>query len=299
MSTEPLVSIALPALNAERTIGQAVQSIMWQTYSRWELLLADDGSTDETLRIVGSFRDARIRVLPSAGRDGLSGRLNACIDQAEGSLLARMDADDISYPARIEKQVAFLQANPKVDLTAGQAIVFGTGGRAIGKRTGPYTHELITRRPLQGFRMAHPTWMGRLEWFRRYRYDPGAIRCEDHELLFRAFRDSVYANLPDVLLGYREDGLDLSKILLSRWVWLKRAAQSRGEVASLPRLVNLAVVTGLKAVVDCVAAVSGLQHRLARQRAGKMSGKEREEWDLIWRRSQEPFADIGVPAANL
>jgi glycosyltransferase involved in cell wall biosynthesis len=298
MTSEPLVSIALPTFNSARTIGQAIQSMRLQTYTRWELLLADGGSTDDTLKIVRAFADDRIKLLPSAGREGLSKSLNRCIDHAQGSLLARMDADDVSYPERFEKQLVFLESHPDVDLAGAQAIVFGAGGKAIGKRTAPCTHDLITRHPLHGFRMAHPTWMGRIEWFRRYRYDPDAVLSEDQELLLRAFRYSVYANLPDVLLGYREEKLNLAYIWRSRWVRLERAAKSPRDVISLPALASMAIVTGLKAGLDWIAVVSGLGHRLLRQRAGKMSESEEKEWDLVWLQTQEPKADVSAPARS-
>src|SRR5579863_8480529 len=131
MSAEPLVSVALPAFNAERTIGQAIRSILLQTHRNWRLLLADDGSTDNTIAIARAFADPRIEILPSTGREGLSRRLNACIDRAQGSYLARMDADDVSYPARFEKQIAFLLAQPSVDLVGSQAMVFGIEGRPV------------------------------------------------------------------------------------------------------------------------------------------------------------------------
>jgi hypothetical protein len=129
--------------------------------------------------------------------------------------------------------------------------------------------------------------MGRLAWFRRYRYDPAAVRCEDQELLFRALPDSTYANLPEILLGYGEPGLELRKILLSRWTWLKRSAgRSRG-IQSVPGLASLAVMTGLKAGLDCVAVLTGLEQKLTRQRARSVSPGEVEEWNSVWKMTRE------------
>jgi glycosyltransferase involved in cell wall biosynthesis len=286
VSTEPLVSIALPAFNADRTIGPAIRSILLQTYSNWELLLADDGPTGNTLRIARTFADSRIVILPSRGKQGLSRRLNECIDRAQGTYFARMDADDIAYPERFRKQIAFLQANPSVDLVGSQTMVFGEGGRAIGRRSGPCVHELITKNPIHGFRMFHPTWLGKLAWFRKYRYEPEP--CEDQDMLFRAFPDSVYANIPDILLGYREESLDLSKTLLSRWTWVKRTARRQPLINNFPALASVAVAMGLKASMDCIAVATGLDHRLFRHRAWRASEKEMEDWKLVWSLTQDP-----------
>jgi glycosyltransferase involved in cell wall biosynthesis len=287
MSPEPLITIALPAFNAERTIGQAIRSVLLQTYGNWELMLADDGSTDGTAGIARSFADPRIVILPSSGREGLSRRLNACIDRAKGTYLARMDADDVSYPVRFEKQIAFLKEHPSVDLVGSQAMVFGIEGRPIGKRSSPCVHELITKNPIYGFRMIHPSWMGQLTWFRKYRYEPEAVRCEDHDLLLRAFSESVYANLPDILLGYREEKLDLSKLMLSRWTQVKRMAKQYPQNIKLSGLTGLALSVGLKATLDCAAVVTGLEHRLVRQRAQRANANEIEEWRYVWSLTQE------------
>src|SRR5581483_4753351 len=191
-----LVSIAMPFYNAERTLAASIRSILRQTYSDWELLLCDDGSSDSSGDVVRAFRDPRIVHWRDGNRKQLGARLNECIERARGTLIARMDADDIAYPERLEKQVRFLQAHPDVDLTGGWAVLFGEDGVPIGKRADPDTHGQIARRPLYSFKLIHPTFMGKAPWFRRYWYRAKAIRCEDHDLLFRACGSSRYANLP-------------------------------------------------------------------------------------------------------
>jgi len=115
----------------------------------------------------------------------------------------RMDADDIAYPDRLERQVR--SSNRIRYRSAGsQMLIFGEDGAALGKRALPCDHQGIVANPAVSFGIGHPTWMGRSAWFRRYRYNPMAVRYEDVELLYRAYRESRFANLPEILHAYRE-----------------------------------------------------------------------------------------------
>src|ERR1700730_9577639 len=102
MSTQaPLVSIAMPFYNCEATLAAALESVLRQTHTNWELLACNDGSSDESLPCVNSYRDSRVTVWSDGSRKGLAARLNECIDRARGRYIARMDADDITYPERL------------------------------------------------------------------------------------------------------------------------------------------------------------------------------------------------------
>jgi glycosyltransferase involved in cell wall biosynthesis len=181
LAFQPHVSIVMPVYNAEQTLYAAIRSIVTQTHQNWELLILDDGSTDESLRIAGGFCDDRIRILSDGLHLGIVARLNQALDEAKGEYVARMDSDDISYPYRLEKQLSYLAQNPNVDLVGSLVLVFGSGGRAIGKRSLPERHDQICAKPIGGFPMQHPTYLGRAEWFRRYKYRDEAVRCEDQD----------------------------------------------------------------------------------------------------------------------
>jgi glycosyltransferase involved in cell wall biosynthesis len=176
-----MVSVIMPFLNGADAFKAALQSIMNQTYGDWELLLCDDGSTDASLATARGLRDQRVTVWSDGRSQGLAGRLNECIDRARGEYIARMDADDVSYPDRLRRQVAFLDKHPDVDLVGCRMLIFGEDGSPLGKRAVPPDHEQIVSDPARGFRVAHPTWLARASWFRQYRYDPGACRYEDVE----------------------------------------------------------------------------------------------------------------------
>ncbi len=285
------VAILMTVLNSERTLPASLASLQAQTFTDWELLLVDDGSEDRSAEIIAEWAlaDPRIRVLPGGSRRGLSARLNELVDAAGSPLLARMDADDVAYPERLERQVGYLQAHTHVDLVGASMIVFGVDGRAIGKRAAPLEHREISARPRAGFRLFHPTWLGRAEWFRRHRYSAGAVRCEDQDVLYRSHRSSVFANIGEPLLGYREERLILPKLLVGRLAWARitggRLWRERQRGAAL----LLAAGQIAKGSVDAVAVGSGLGHRLSPQRAGRMSAAEAQEWRRVWE-SLEPHS---------
>jgi glycosyltransferase involved in cell wall biosynthesis len=286
-STRPMVTIAMPFYNAEKTIALSIRSLLAQTLTDFELLLCDDGSTDGSAAVVSSFRDRRIVFWSDGHRRKLSSRLNECIARARGEFFARMDADDIAYPERLEKQVDHLRARPGVDLLAAHAIVFGSDGETIGKKSGPVLHEDLVRFPLRGIRMWHPTWIGRLHWFQKHRYREDAPLGQDQELLFRAYRTSRYEVMDQILLGYRQEQLVLKKMVRYRWLWFRHAGATLRGPKGLLWTTLLAALSLTKAATDCVAVWSGLRYRLLRTRARSLSDLERQEWTAVWQRLQQ------------
>ncbi|MDH2917880.1 MAG: glycosyltransferase family 2 protein [Sideroxydans sp.] len=200
----PLVTIAMPIYNAGQYLRMAVLSMVQQTYQHWELLLIDDGSTDNALKSIKDLTDPRIRIFQDGINKGLAVRLNECIDMAEGKYIARMDQDDVSFPERLARQVAMLEESPLLDLIATRAITINEAGDITGEFPCALSHQDICARPWQGFYLPHPTWMGSATWFRRYLYSvPGPYFCEDQELLLRSFRDSQFGTVDEVLFAYR------------------------------------------------------------------------------------------------
>ena len=201
---EAMVTVALAVLNGGEVLEYAVQSVISQSWHRWELLLLDDGSSDQAIDRLQISADPRIVVIRDGQNLGLATRLNQAIGMANGKYFARMDHDDISHPERFARQVAFLDRYPEVDLLATQCLTMDEQERLIGVLPSAINHSDICRRPWLGFYMAHPSWMGRTEWFRRNVYqDPAPYCCEDQELLLRAHYSSCYHTLPEHLLAYR------------------------------------------------------------------------------------------------
>src|ERR1700688_1390667 len=277
-ATSPLVSLGMSVLNCERTIVVSIQSLLNQTFKDWELIIIDDGSQDGTLGAARVFRDPRIRVIDGRENMGLSTRLNQAVQLSRGRYFARIDGDDIAYPERLAKQVAFLDLHPAVDLLATSVCVFRDDGFLLGLRRLPVSHHAICAHPWSGFPMAHPTWMGKLAWFRANPYRTDAVRMEDKELLFRTYANSNFAGLDEVLLGYRESSMSLSKILLARRNFVRILWQASGKHCSF--LIALRGMAGqaVRAIVDASALTSGLRYRLLRHRARPTSDQERTRW---------------------
>lgn len=114
MSSFPLVSVVLPMYNAEKYVGQAIQSILDQSFKKWELIVVDDGSTDRSLPVAESFRDPRVTIMRHPRNLGYPAAMNTGIGHAKGKFIARMDADDVSVVNRLERQHAFLEEHPEM-----------------------------------------------------------------------------------------------------------------------------------------------------------------------------------------
>ena len=203
-SINPKISVGMSVLNGGELIEIAVFSILNQSYTNWELIIIDDGSTDGAVKKLRSLIDPRIRILEDEKNQGLSYRLNQAVELASGDYFARMDHDDICHPHRFERQVEFLEKNKNIDLLATQYIQIDEAENIIGVLSVSESHEELCSRPWLAIPMAHPTWMGRVEWFRKNTYmDPVPYCCDDNELLLRAHTYSSYHCLPERLLAYR------------------------------------------------------------------------------------------------
>jgi glycosyltransferase involved in cell wall biosynthesis len=278
----PLITIGMPVYNCESTVAEAIASILNQTFKNWELIVYDDGSQDGTVSVAQRFDDPRIHIVPGKTNDGLPARLNEIVTKCNGAFFARMDGDDIAYPDRLQHQLEYLQNHAEVDLVAGSILVFRSNGVALGVRRGPATHAQICAHPWSGIPMAHPTWMGRTEWFRRNPYNAEKVRMEDWELLFRTYQHSHFANLPEIVLGYREDALSLRKILLARrnrCATLLRSA--RRECTPLGAVYGIAGQIA-RSLVDIAAISSRLDYRLLKHRTPRVTSDEIAAWKDVF-----------------
>lgn len=196
----PRVSVVMSVYNGERYIREAVDSILNQTFTDFELILIDDGSTDQTPAILAAFSDPRIVRITHPTNLGLVTALKEGVVQARGKLIARMDADDISLPDRFAKQVAFLDAHPEVGvLGTAMRQVDGTG-QLLTIITPPANHALIEWKMLFESAVMHATViMRRTAVVQAGNYNPQYIHVEDGELWGRMIKITRFANLPEVL----------------------------------------------------------------------------------------------------
>jgi glycosyltransferase involved in cell wall biosynthesis len=278
----PYVTVAMPFFNSAATLELAVRSILNQSYEDFELLLCDDGSTDQGLEIAHSFHDPRVVCWQDGRRRRLAARLNECIDRARGRYFARMDADDIAYPDRLAQQLTFLEQHSEVDLCGCGAIVFRNDGQPLWRFSPEQTHRNITRTPFKGFPLWHPSWMGRIEWFRRWRYDESALLAQDHELLLRSYRGSVFANLPEILLAYRQEAVSLKKLFRYKVLSVRYACNQPAGGPNNREKMLLVALTTARFAANCVAVLAGPERRLGRQGARAPSPAELVELRGIW-----------------
>lgn len=289
------VTIAMPVWNAASTIGPTLRSLIMQSYDDWELHLIDDGSTDATLEMATAVNDPRVRVFRDGRHLGLGARLNQAIEQCATPYLARLDSDDVAYPERLERQVAFLDAHPTVSLVASRALIFGNDGRAIGLTPYRGTHAEICRTPYAGFPMPHPTWMGRRSWFRKHRYRPVQPKSEDQDLLLRAHRESEYACLADVLIGYRQDRLSIGKLAAYRWHFARALVEYAWAQGNYRQVVQAPSMQALKSVHDTVLLGLGLDRFARRHRTAPVPSAELRRWASLWTAfTQSPDAPTNI-----
>ena len=218
IGNSPFVSVLLPVFNGGNYLLSAVKSILHQTYKNWELILIDDGSSDGCIESIEKLHHPQIFIYPNLKNIGLAPSLNRAINLASGKYFARMDADDLAFPDRLEKQVTFLEENLDIDLVASRVLCFSQKtNEVMGYLPFLGCHEEISRRAFSGIHMPHPSWMGRREWFLSHRYlIPEVVRAEDQELLLRALPSSRYAALPETLLAYSYNKLSLKRLFNTR-----------------------------------------------------------------------------------
>ncbi len=201
----PTISIVMSVYNGGRYLGDSVASILKQTYTNFEFIIINDGSTDRSLEILTEYieKDNRIAII-NQPNSGLSNSLNRGIELSRGDLIARMDADDISNPTRLEKQFNFMNNNPEVAVAGTAFELFGenTKSKII---TMPVTNESIRRNLAFRFCLCHPTVMFRRKTIVDAEGYQGTGPCQDLELWLRLSRNKTlqFANLEKPLLKYR------------------------------------------------------------------------------------------------
>ncbi len=209
MTDEPKISVLMGTYNCEDTLGEAIESIFAQSYANWELILCDDGSTDETYTTAEKYvkqRPAQCVLLRNETNKKLSYTLNRCLHAASGELIARMDADDISHPDRFEKQVRFLQEHPDIQLVGTAMRVFDESGYH-GVRHPPAlpdSTDLISGTPF--FHATILAYKHVYDALHGYSLEKRADRVEDIDLWFRFFAHHFNGgNLDAALYDVREN----------------------------------------------------------------------------------------------
>ncbi|MBT6004733.1 MAG: glycosyltransferase family 2 protein [Prolixibacteraceae bacterium] len=194
----------MPVYNVEKYLQEAIESILNQTYSNFEFLIINDGSSDKSGEIINSYNDSRIVYLQNNKNKGLVYTLNYGISLAKGEYIARMDGDDISLPDRFETQVAIMGKFKDIVVCGSWMKTFGLDNECIWST--PTQDALIKASLVFASCIYHPTTMFRRETLikNRLNYDPKYIHAEDYELWIRLADFGELANISQVLLKYRK-----------------------------------------------------------------------------------------------
>lgn len=209
----PKLTIVMSVYNSEQTLGEALESIVHQTFTDWEFVICDDGSTDGTARLLREFAESlgrdRVTVLTNESNRKLAYSLNRCLGVASGELIARMDGDDISEPDRLARQVQYLDDNPEVDLVGTTMRRFNTNGLGDVVRPASLEPQRRTLGTSATAPFCHATIVARravFETIGNYTDTWWTERAEDLDLWFKFFRagfTGVNVNAP--LYRVRED----------------------------------------------------------------------------------------------
>lgn len=209
----PVVSVMMPAFNAEAYVAQAIEAVQAQSFADWELVVYDDGSTDRTAALVTEFAEADSRIRLIRGQHGGRGRArNAALQHCHGEFVAMCDADDVSFPQRFEKQVAYLCSHPDISAVGAFQIPFA-GLKPNGEFqtiTWPVNSDEIGAR-FDALRMGMPNCvaMVRRSCFDRFGgFDEQLLRCQDFGFFLKLhFSGCRFFNLSEPLVYYRQEGV--------------------------------------------------------------------------------------------
>jgi glycosyltransferase involved in cell wall biosynthesis len=226
-SGRPLVSVIMSVYNTEDYLYEAVNSIANQLWQNWECIIIDDASTDSSPGILAGFlNDARFTVVRNAVNCGLTKNLNTAIDLCKGEYIARMDADDISMPSRLEKQVAYLEQHNEVSIVCSFIELIDENG--LDKGVWPLDRRCATFAAIKKSLpynncIAHPTVMLRADVMRKYRYNEAQVHSQDWDLWLRLVANgAVMYKIPEALLQYRVHTKSVTSVSLKKSAFLKK-----------------------------------------------------------------------------
>jgi hypothetical protein len=250
--TGPIVSVVLPVYNCEQFLGDAIESLISQTFSDFELIVINDGSTDRSADIIETFHDDRIHVLHQANQ-GLAATLNRGISLARGKYVARQDQDDLSHPDRISLQVAYMEDHPDCVLLGSWAQIMEMDRLVERFHRHPVDEFKLRYQLLFNNPFVHSSVLLRRSALLQvggYTTDPNRQPPEDYELWSRLSRIGSVANIGEVLLTYREIPGSMSRVGPSPF--RRRLVMICAE--------NLAAATGLPNDDPSIRAIAALTH---------------------------------------
>lgn len=202
-STKPTVSVLMPVYNAEKYLSKSIESVLNQTFEDFEFLIFNDGSVDKTKEIIESYQDNRIRFFDNTENQGYLVHLNNGIEKTRGKYIARIDADDIALPNRLEKQVEFLEKNPDFAIVGSLIDIIDENGNYIEQKENNFTPQELKFRLFYKNDFIHSSITGRTDIFKKYFYNSDFYTAEDYFLWSEISKQYKVAIYPEVLVLYR------------------------------------------------------------------------------------------------
>lgn len=194
-----LITIGIPFYNDSLYLDQAIKSVFNQSYTDWNLILIDDGSSDGSLDIAKKYSyDSRVDIISDGKNKKLASRLNQIIEISNTKYIVRMDADDIMHTDRLLKQLKIMEENPAIDVLGSNAISIDQYNNILGVRK-KISDKVVK---VEGF--IHPSVFAKTDWFKQHRYDEFAERSQDSLLWNRTKNISNFFSVMEPLLYYRE-----------------------------------------------------------------------------------------------
>lgn len=201
------ITIAIPFYNAEKYLMDAIRSVFAQTYQDWELILLDDGSTDSSLAIAKKVKDPRVRVFSDGVNKKLAARLNEITHLAKFNFIARMDADDLMFPNRLEEQMKYFKIDPDLDLVTTGVYSVSNNLNIIGLRgmdfDYPKFQDILSRK----IGITHAALLVKKSWYQRNKYDENLNTAQDLDLWIKSSKknDLKVKSISNYLYIYREE----------------------------------------------------------------------------------------------
>ncbi|WP_347862857.1 glycosyltransferase family A protein [Salimicrobium sp. PL1-032A] len=217
MQQQPLVTVFIPMYNAEAHIRKTLDSILNQTYTNLEVLIVDDGSSDRSVEIVGNYTDDRIRLIRNDGNKGIPFTRNVGLTHAKGKYLAIMDADDESFPERIDKQVAYMEIRPDIDVTGSYYEKTG-GGSSHTVKAEHILWQEIRIQVLFSNRFCNSTALIRMDTVKEHglTYNEDYYIAQDYEFWAQLSKVGRIEILPEVLVEYHTGHSNVTNYSLSK-----------------------------------------------------------------------------------
>jgi len=264
----PSISVAMSVYNGERFLAEAIESILAQTFGDFEFLILNDGSSDDSAAIIDrhAARDPRIRTIHRENR-GLIASLNQLLAESRAAIIARMDADDVAYPERFERQFAFLAANPEYGVVSSWADDIGADGQVMPNigQDHPADHDGFLEAVHHSTPLCHPATMYRREpVLAAGGYHRAFKHCEDYDLWLRLADLTKLCSLQEPLLKYRRTDSQVSNkhiveqktnAAIAYFAWLERRAgrpDPTADLDTMPPLDQLDALFGRPGIAQAV-----------------------------------------------